>query len=630
MFDFFVKKDHKRFLNDLIIMVVRRLFRFHFLLILTLVAVTGCDYAANTLKPDRSSGMDFQDYRDFLAPRRAETPQDNKQSLATIPDLQPYVSHSTESIQPMPLVSISVNQSVPLRDVLFELADQAGQDLELDPSIRGSIIFTARNRPFDEVIKRISEMAGLRYKFENGVLRVEEDTPYNKTYKIDYLSYIRTSSGSIRNSVQVLSGDGADSGSAFQASSESESDFWGELEIGLAQILGEGQSGSMRTTRDPRITATEQNPDVQPVAPVSEDGRIQVQPPDAVLRVDSLPVDEDDVSRGGSSSENPFAPTFTINRQAGLINVYASERSHKEVGEYLRLVKRAITSQVLIEAKILEITLNDEFATGIDWRLIDPISSEWTFNFLTNTGAATLNGLNPSTRVFPGTNFAPNTSSPISIGFAGNDIQGLITAISAFGAVKALASPRMTVLNNQSAVLNVATNRVFFEIDIETSQVGDGIVTNTTSEIRNVPEGVLVNVQPSINLEDRTINLALRPTITSIIGEGIQDPAVAVDSRIPEVNVQEIDTVIQVRSGQPVVMGGLLQDRAATQEEGVPLISEVPVLGSLFKQHTDLVRKTELVIFLQATILDSPGDSIHNTDRDLYRAFSGDRRPFRM
>ena len=96
------------------------------------------------------------------------------------------------------------------------------------------------------------------------------------------------------------------------------------------------------------------------------------------------------------------------------------------------------------------------------------------------------------------------------------------------------------------------------------------------------------------------------------------------------VNVQEIDSVIQVRSGQPVVMGGLLQDRAVTNDAGVPVLGETPVLGALFKDHDDQIQKTELVIFLKATILDSPGDTIHVADKDLYRQFSSDRRPLRF
>ena len=94
--------------------------------------------------------------------------------------------------------------------------------------------------------------------------------------------------------------------------------------------------------------------------------------------------------------------------------------------------------------------------------------------------------------------------------------------------------------------------------------------------------------------------------------------------------MQEIDSVILVRSGQPIVMGGLLQDRVVSNEDGIPVLSDLTLIGALFRQHDDDIQKTELVIFLKATILDNPSDSIHNTDRDFYRRFSDDRRPFKL
>src|SRR5690606_18869846 len=131
-----------------------------------------------TLKADREGNLEIQDYRDALATRLPDTDEDDASSAGSIPGLQPYVAHSDPHMKSMPLVSVSVNQSVPIRDVLYELAEQADYDIELDPRIRGSLILTARNRPFDQVIERIADMAGLRYKFEDDTLRVELDMPY--------------------------------------------------------------------------------------------------------------------------------------------------------------------------------------------------------------------------------------------------------------------------------------------------------------------------------------------------------------------------------------------------------------------------------------------------------------------
>ena len=597
--------------------------------------LSACDLAKNQLKADRSGNKEIQDYRDGLAERLPEV-DELEATNAGVPAMQPYIAHGSEDMRSMPLVSISVNQSIPIRDVLFELAEQAEFDLELDPRIRGSLIFTARNRPLDEVVERISDMAGLRYKFEDEILRVELDTPYNKTYKIDYLSYIRKNAGSISSDVNVgASEGGADSGSKFTATSESESDFWGELEAGLSQMLG-GTQQLLRTNNDPRITATEQNPDV---AAVSPDGQ-GVAPPDAVLQVDSLPIDDLGVESEGE--DLTVETSFALNKQAGLVSVYASQKQHKEVQEYLTALRRAVTAQVLIEAKVLEVVLNDENITGVDWSALGRIGDGFIADF-TQSGS-TVGSVLPNTFNAPNafTDSIVTGNSNFVAAYNGDDIGVLVEALQGFGTVKALASPRLTVLNNHSAVLNVSTNQVFFELEVDITQADGGNPEITVeSEIRNVPEGVIINVQPSIDLDRKTVAMAVRPTVTRVVNTE-NDPGLAfalveagfaadaTTSQIPELNVQQIDSVIQVDSGQAVVMGGLLQDRAEVNEEGVPVLGEVPIVGSLFKDHRDLIQKTELIIFLKATILERPSDSVHNTDKDMYRTFSQDRRPFKL
>ncbi len=611
---------------------------------LVLLSLSACDLTQNTLKTDRSGGLEIQDYRDALAPRVPEL-DDESGSQNKIPSFQPYVADNNENLKPVPLVSISVNQTVPLRDVLYELAEQADFDLELDPGIRGSIIFTARERPFDQVIDRIADIAGLRYKFDDNVLRVEIDQPYNKTYKVDYLNYIRTNAGSVRNDIAVVSGDGADTGSTFSATIKSEADFWGELEANVQQILGNAANRSLKTSRDPRITAAEQNPNVAAVAPLTDaQGNVTVAPPNVNLNVSSLPIDDmadpsiNNVNSSTTPADSGFS--FAVNKQAGLVTVHASERAQRELEQYLYEVKRSVTAQVLIEAKILEVSLQDQFAAGIDWNMVNALSGEGLLRF---TGPVTAGGLtntptftaNRPTIDISGSSSA--TNSNFFAAFLGNDIQALVQAIQGFGTVKALASPRLTVINNQSAVMNVATNRVFFEIDIDRTQGtdGQGDTIEIDSEIRNVPEGVIMNVIPSINLDENVVTLALRPTITRVVNEE-QDPAVAfiagdtgIVSLVPELNVQEIDSVIKLNSGQAIVLGGLLQDRTETTTESVPILGEVPVLGNLFKKRGDSIQKTELVILLKATIVEG-GTNIHSADKDVYRKFSDDRRPFKM
>jgi len=337
---------------------------------------------------------------------------------------------------------------------------------------------------------------------------------------------------------------------------------------------------------------------------------------------------------GGAAAAGGTTTNLSINRQAGLISVFTTERNHKAVKKYLDELRRSVTAQVLIEAKVLEIALDEDYASGVDWASFFSPDSD------VSVGAS-----------FPRGALFDSTSSPtdnFNFALTTGDFSLAIEALSRYGTVRALSSPRLTVLNNQAAVLNVATNLVYFELDIEVTTTADaGTQTSVDSEIQNVPEGVLINVVPSIDLDRRTVSMAIRPTITNV-DEFVNDPGVAlsiafgsaglseslvntlsnVTSPVPVVDVQEFDSVIEMPSGQAVVLGGLMRDRVRTAETGIPVLAEVPYVGNLFKSHTDKVEKTELVVFLKATIVDSADKTIHNTDRDLYRTFSGDRRPF--
>lgn len=592
-------------------------------------SLVSCDSVDNLLKSDRTGHLSTQDYRDALAPRDVLDAEAGKAGpAASIPKLKPYVSHNFTQRKTFPLVSVSVNRTVPLRDVFYQLAQQADYDIELDPAIRGSVIFSARQRPFDQVIQRLCSMAGLRYTLRDQVLRVEIDRPYNKVYRLDYLSFVRESSSSIDTSVSVVAGEGADTGSSFSSSFESSSNFWEDLEDNLTRLLSSRQS---------RFLVTDNTPVVSGLQASGQGGA------DALVSIGAI-------DSGASSHDREIADAnFLVNRQAGLISIYAPQVLHKEVKSFLDDLKRSVTAQVLIEAKVLEVALSDSFASGVDWSLLN--GGEFGLSYLTDTALANLGNLtetNPADSDSKFSRSAPSGESGAISSFVasyeGNDFSGLIRAISRFGTTKALASPRLVVLNNQSAVLNVATNRVFFivnDTEIEESEGAGGQVLETTTfdfETKTIPEGVIINVMPSINLDEGKIALAVRPSVTRVTNQ-VVNPFLEIrnsvngtkaDGGVPEVSVQEIDTVLSVNSGEAVVIGGLMRDTVQSTEDGIPLLSDIPVLGAAFKSHGDRIRKTELVIFLQATILDQASKTVHDTDRDLYRKFSDDRRPFKF
>lgn len=598
------------------------------------VFLSSCELAKNQLYDyDRSAELDAQDYRDAMAPQYL--PQEQK---TNIPEFQAVVSTPAELTLPSPLVTVSVNQTVSLRDLMFELAYQAGVDIELDPQIRGSIIFTAREKPFSQVVERICEMSGLRYTYENDVLRVEMDRPYVKNYTVDYIGSTRKSSGSISTEISLSSaaGDTSDGagggGSSSSVKSDLAGDLWAELSESLEQILTASDTYvSLSTRADPVARPVNPLPPPTPYDPNDPNSMPPPLPGDP--RVAPLPASTSPTLNISTPPAEPLVPnapaTFAVTRQSGIVSVFASDRQHKLVKKFLEDFRRRATTQVLIEARVLQVELKDEFATGINWSEI--VRSTPTFS---------------DTPSFQGT-FAQPSLSPATTGifnaiFKLGDLEAGIQAISRFGTVRALSSPRVTVLNNQPAIVNVAQNNVYFEFDVQITEGTVDLAPRITvdSTQKGIPEGVLMTVVPTANPDTGEILLTVRPsvsTITSFIPDptiplslafnGL-DPSDAPPNQIPQVSVQEIDSVLRIQSGQTMVMGGLMRDNNSVETQGVPILSDIPLLGKVFSSHQDRTSKQELVIFMKAQII--PGSNVHEIDKRLYNTFGQDRRPSRM
>jgi len=476
-------------------------------------------------------------------------------------------------------------------------------------------------------------------------LHIALDLPTQKVYKIEYLSFIRKTSSSIQNNVSVVTGGGADAGSSYGITSETENDFWGDLESGLSQILNvQAAYNTLRSQKTPKLNVSSKE---APVETLDENGNPVVEDKDQpTLTVDSLPVEDvvqdaaadPNAAAAGGAAGGAQAVNFSINKQAGLVTIFANSRQHALAQQYLDMVKKAVSSQVLIEAKVLEVNLSDQFSTGINWQSLSSAVG-WDVTFSGAQGLA-----RPA---------IPDSFGGFSLGYVRNTGENaetsLVEALSRFGTVKALASPRLTVLNNQAASLVVAKNQVFFNVDVEVqpaTQPGGTSLTTVSSEIQSVPVGVLINVFPSIDVARDEVTMSVRPTITKI-DDFVVDPGSAyaaalagqqnpnlntsdLVSQVPVTNVQEIDSIVQMKSGQAVLMGGLIQDNAESTTNGGPVLSELPGVGALFRNQVDSVSKTELVIMLKATIISSGGETIHDTDKEFYKAFAQDRRPFNL
>lgn len=332
------------------------------------------------------------------------------------------------------------------------------------------------------------------------------------------------------------------------------------------------------------------------------------------------------VSRAGAGAEKLFQEAFRsqppnfeskdeviLNQVAGTVTVMATERQHAFIRQYIDTVMASVQRQVLIETTIVEVTLSDQFQTGIDWSRLGSNGGQKGFTFKQTLGGAALASGNQFVAGYS------NTASKLG------DLAASIRLLETFGNTRVLSSPKLMALNNQTAILKVVDNLVYFTA--ESSIVAGNANTNSTVSItttpHTVPVGVVMSVTPQIDGNGAVI-LNVRPTISRKAGE-VQDPnpnlinTTTVQSKIPQIQVREMESVLQVNSGQTVVLGGLMQDDVTKSTDEVPGLARLPFIGKLFQGKTDTASKTELVIFLRPTVI--PNASLESDELKHFKQF---------
>lgn len=573
---------------------------------------------------DPYGNLSRKDYQSLLVDGQNDsktTPIQPKLNMSNLGDM--LADPEEQQLENDKLVSISVNETIPLKDVLVELARKAEVDAEVDKNINGSIIFIAKDRPFSEVISRIAKIANLRYSFEDGILKIENDKPLVKSYKFNILDVTRNSNSNINTTFSV---GGSTTGSSGGGSSSSSSSSGGSGSgVSSGAIGGNSSSNLTSKSGDGEIWKTIEDGVKQIITNYATNNYIE----DAA---------EDKAAAGASSQTDKVGEgsIISVNKNAGMITVLATEQQHKALKEYLDKLIIELTSQVLIEARVLEVNLNDEFKSGINWNLLtDGVSTK---NNVAIGGAFGANSATVTAPTDPGFKL-----SVLPTNLFGNDNTTLstsVTLLQTFGTTRSLSNPRISTLNNQFAILNFSKNEVYFEIE-QNSTTTTGTASTTDSSIktniRSVPIGVVLALQPSIDLQRNEIMMSVRPTLTRVT-DRVDDPGAQIiaekegldlatfKSQIPIVDTREIDTVLRIKNGEIMVIGGLLEERSENTDIGIPGLSAIPYVGNAFKSVEKITSNVETVIFIKATIV--PGKGVSVEDEDFYKKFSKSRNKF--
>ena len=460
-------------------------------------------------------------------------------------------------------LEIAANQ-VAAKDFFAAIVDDSPYSIAVHPDVSGTITLNLKDVTLDEALDVVEDLYGYDIQRNGKIIQVHAAGMRTETIPLNYLFVTRSgSSNTSVNSGGVSENDSSSGGSNGNRSGGSnnrssnnsnnssngsngqnnqnsssgtniytsnESNYWQELKENLTELLGVNADGS-----------------------------------------------------GGRS--------VIVSPQAGLITVRALPHEIAAIKKFINQSQKHLRRQVIIEAKIMEVTLNDDYQQGIKWdRVLGHVgNTDFNFNTTGNIVANTISG---------------TIGGVTSLAFQNADFSGVIQLLSTQGNVQVLSSPRITVTNNQKAVIKVGEDEYFVTEVSNTTTTGTA--TTTTPEVTLTPffSGIALDVTPQID-ENGEVILHVHPTvsITAEQTKTIQLGGDVISLPLAQSSVRESDTIIRAKSGEIVVIGGLIETRKVDIESKTPLLGDIPFLGELFKSKSQKTQKKELIIMLKPTVV---------------------------
>jgi MSHA biogenesis protein MshL len=497
--------------------------------------------------------------------------------------------------------------AAPARQVFISLVSGTRYSMVVNPAVSGTLSLNLKDVTVREALEAIREAYGYEFRIDGTRIYVEAAGLQTRVFQVNYLiglrsgrSDVRISSGATTGLEQSGGGAGAPPPAALQA--------------GATAVLGQAGSAALSALGL---------------------GSIATQSLDAT-RVSM-------VSQSDLWNEITFAlrtlvgtaagKTVVVSPQSGVIVVRAMPEELRSVEKYLRAMRLSVERQVMIEAKVIEVTLNDQYQAGINWAAFSgyglSVGQVSQGTILQNTGpiatGASITGIAGGSTVtggavgsLPGSNlinFTNPAASLFGLAFQNNNFAALLTFLESQGSTQVLSSPRVATLNNQKAVLKVGTDQFFV-----TAVTGTPITSPTTGVATSVQltptfnsffSGVSLDITPQID-EDDNILLHIHPRVSDVqnspiqfnfgVGTGTQDIPLA------KTAVNETDTLVRARDGNIVALGGLMQVQVINEKSGVPGLQDIPIIGNAFRSTTRKTVKKELVILLKPTVIKSGKD----------------------
>ena len=496
---------------------------------------------------------------------------------APAPRAAPAVQRGAPEVQRFDL---SVNNA-PASQVFMQLGSGTPYNILVSPDVAGNVSITLRDTTVVEALESLRELFGYDFRIAGNRVFIYSNTVQTKLYRINYLPGRRQGASDIRvTSSSITKSDSGGSGGS-GASGYSNNSGGSSTSSGATPGQRPDDSSHVRTTSD---------------ADFWGEVRLSLQ---ALV--------------AGKEGRN-----VVLNPASGVIVVKATPFELRQVDQYLKAIQVSIERQVMIEAKIIEVVLSRDAQTGINWgafgrtlagKLGVSVGVGAPGTVLAGTGTLSTNDGNSANA---GVNL---NAGALGRGFYGLALQAsnfaaLLNFLETQGDVSVLSSPRIATLNNQKAVLKVGTDELYVTgVSTTTTSSGSGSVSTPTLNLQPFFSGIALDVTPQID-ENGTVMLHVHPSVSSVAEKTkVIDLGSLGSYKLPLAtsSVNEVDSIVRVRDGQFVAIGGLMTQETHNSKTGVPGLQSLPAVGGLFRQSSDVTSKRELVVLMRPTVIRDDG-----------------------
>ena len=483
---------------------------------------------------------------------------------------------------------VSVNQ-VPAKTFFVSLVADSGVNVVAHPEVSGSISLELKNVTVDEVLNVTRDVFGYEYKLTSGIYTIYPRKLRTEIFPINYLDVQRV--GVTDTSVligEITSGSGGGNNNSNSNSNNNSG--------------GGGSSSSNSSTNLLSYLGEEGSSTTRGGGAISPGTRVQT-----LSKTDFWSgLNKAVMEIIGGDSDGRFVMT---NPQAGLVVVKAMPAELSAVRDFLERSELSAKRQVVLETKILEVTLNDGFEAGINWGAIGgQIAMEQR-----SSGETTLDDI-----IFGSDGITESLiSTVVSIG----DITKLLLLLEQQGSVQVLSSPRVSTVNNQKAVIRVGSDEFFVTgISNSTTSSASSIVNTPEVELDSFFSGISLDVTPQIS-EDGDVILHIHPLVSNVQDQIKEVNVSGQTFSLPLAlrDVRESDSIVKAKSGQVVVLGGLMQESSSNVDGKRPFLGDVPVLNTFFKTKSSGMSKTELVILMRPIVVEDSNTWTELLENDAKR-----------